>query len=87
MLLEATVPPTLAVPPVLRQQEMTQPVISRRAGRLPLRKIEDSIFETDDRHQFEGSLVKLTGKPGAFGAVNLATRRDITSTEDIDQVH
>lgn len=86
MVLEATVPPNQAAAPVLRQQEVTQPVISRRAGRLPIRKMEDSIFETDDRHQFEGSLVKLTGKPGNMGHVNLATSQDITTSEDINQV-
>lgn len=90
MFLEATVQPNIAVKPVLTQQEPAQPVISRRSGRLPIRKIEDSIFETDDRHRFEGSLLKLTSKSdtgGKYGTVNLATHTQITRIEDINEVY
>lgn len=90
MFLEATVKPNIATTPVLTQQEPAQPVISRRSGRLPIRKIEDSIFETDDRHQFEGSLLKLTSKSdtgGKYGDVNLAVDTQTTRTEDMNEVH
>lgn len=84
--LELTVQPGVAVPPVMRQTDASLPVIPRRAGRIPIRKMEDSIFETNDRHQFESSLGKLTRKPGDYGTVNLATQTYITRTEDINEV-
>lgn len=72
--------------PVISQPIISQPVILRRAESSPIRKVEDSMFEIDNRRRYEGTLVKLTATSTDYDTDSLATHTYVTTTEQMNQV-